>query len=126
MFRNYILIAVRNLRKNPGYSSISLFGLAAGMLVALLIALWIWDELTYNQYHKNYDQLAQVWQHNTHNGVKTSGISNPHVMAEEIRNKFGNDFKYVLQSSWNVGRILTFHDKVFKRSGMYWEPQQQE
>ena len=123
MIRNYLFVAVRNLRKNPGYSFINIIGLASGMSVALLIGLWIWDELTYNKYHKNYDRIAQVWQHNTYNGVKTSGVANPHVMAEEIRNSFGSDFKYVLQSTWNLSRILTVGDKMFSKSGMYWEPQ---
>jgi len=45
MFKTYLVIAIRNLRKNPGYSFINITGLAAGMSVALLIGLWIWDEL---------------------------------------------------------------------------------
>ena len=57
MFKDFLLIAVRNLRKNLGYSFISIIGLATGMSVALLIGLWIWDELTYNTYHKNYDRI---------------------------------------------------------------------
>jgi putative ABC transport system permease protein len=123
MFRSYFKIALRNLIKNKGYSFINIAGLAAGMAVALLIGLWIWDELTFNKYHKNYDRLAQVWQHNLYNGVKGSQVSNPYVMAEEIRNNFGSDFKYVLQSTWNFGRILTVGEKKFSKSGMYWEPQ---
>jgi putative ABC transport system permease protein len=123
MFRNYFKIAFRNLSKNPGYTFINIAGLAAGMAVALLIGLWIWDELTFNRYHKNYDRLAQVWQHNVYNGVKQSQMANPAVMAEEIRNNFGSDFKYVIQSTWNFGRILTVGDKKFNKAGMYWEPQ---
>jgi putative ABC transport system permease protein len=123
MIKSYFKIALRNLLKNKGYTFINVAGLASGMAVALLIGLWIWDELTYNQYHKNYDRLAQVWQHNVYNGVKGSQVSNPYVMAEEIRNNFGSDFKYVLQSTWNFGRVLTVGEKKFSKSGMYWEPQ---
>jgi putative ABC transport system permease protein len=123
MIKSYFKIALRNLLKNKGYTFINVAGLASGMAVALLIGLWIWDELTYNQYHKNYDRLAQVWQHNVYNGMKGSQVSNPYVMAEEIRNNFGSDFKYVLQSTWNFGRILTVGEKKFNKSGMYWEPQ---
>ncbi len=123
MLRSYFKIAFRNLIKNKGYSFINIAGLATGMAVALLIGLWIWDELTFNRYHKNYDRIAQVWQHNLYNGVKRSQVSNPYVMAEEIRNNFGSDFKYVLQSTWNFGRILTVGEKKFNKSGMYWEPQ---
>lgn len=122
MLRSYFRIAIRNLIKNKGYTFINIAGLASGMAVALLIGLWIWDELTYNTYHKNYDRLAQVWQHNLYNGVKASQVSNPYVMAEEIRNTYGSDFKYVLQSTWNFGRVLTVGDKMFSKAGMYWEP----
>lgn len=123
MIKSYFKIALRNLLKNKGYTFINVAGLASGMAVALLIGLWVWDELTYNQYHKNYDRLAQVWQHNVYNGVKGSQVSNPYLMAEEIRNNFGSDFKYVLQSTWNFGRVLTVGEKKFNKSGMYWEPQ---
>ncbi len=123
MLRSYFKIAFRNLIKNKGYSFINIVGLATGMAVALLIGLWIWDELSFNRYHKNYDRIAQVWQHNVYNGVKGSQTANPYVMAEEIRNNFGSDFKYVLQSTWNFGRILTVGEKKFSKSGMYWEPQ---
>ncbi|HEY3404985.1 MAG TPA: ABC transporter permease [Ohtaekwangia sp.] len=123
MLRNYFKIAFRNLARNKGYTFINIAGLATGMAVALLIGLWIWDELTFNRYHKNYDRIAQVWQNNVYNGVKQSQVSNPYVMAEEIRNNFGSDFKYVIQSTWNFGRILTIDDKKFNKSGMYWEPE---
>ncbi len=123
MLRNYFKIALRNLLKNKGYTFINIAGLATGMAVALLIGLWIWDELTFNKYHQNYDRLAQVWQHNIYNGTKGSQTANPYVMAEEIRTNFGSDFKYVLQSTWNFSRILTVGEKVFKKDGMYFEPE---
>jgi putative ABC transport system permease protein len=123
MLQNYFKIAFRNLIKNKGYTFINIAGLATGMTVAMLIGLWVWDELTYNRYHKNYDRLAQVWQHNVYNGVKHSQVSNPYLLAEEIRNNFGSDFKYVIQSTWNFGRILTVGDKKLSKPGMYWEPQ---
>jgi putative ABC transport system permease protein len=123
MFRNYFKIAFRNLIKNKGYTFINISGLATGMAVALLIGLWIWSELTHNRYHKNYDRLAQVWQHNIYNGEKQSQKANPAVMAEEIRNTFGSDFKYVIQSTWEFGRTLAIGDKKFNKTGMYWEPE---
>lgn len=123
MLSNYFKIAFRSLRKNKGYTFINIAGLATGMAVAMLIGLWIWDEVTFNRYHKNYDRLAQVWQHNIYNGVKQSQVANPYVMAEEIRNNFGGDFKYVLQSTWNFGRILAIGEKKFNKTGMYWEPE---
>lgn len=123
MFKNYFKIAFRNLLKSKGFSFINIAGLAIGMAVALLIGLWMWDELTYDRYHENYDRIAQVWQHNLYNGIKQSQVSNPHLMAEEIRNTFGSDFKYVLQASWNSTHILTHNDKIFNKNGYYFEPE---
>ena len=122
MLKSYFIIAFRNLYKNKGYSFINIAGLATGMAVALLIGLWISDELNYNKYHQNYDRIAQVWQHNIYNGNRGSQVSNPYLMAEEIRNNFGSDFTYVLQSSWNSTHILTVGEKKFNKAGSYFEP----
>lgn len=122
MIRNFFKIAFRNLVKNRGYSFINIMGLATGMAVAILIGLWMWDELSFNKYHQNYERLAQVWQHNIYNGNVGSQVSNPYLMAEEIRNNFGSDFKYVLQSSWTSTHILTHGEKKFNKYGNYFEP----
>jgi hypothetical protein len=62
MLRSYFKIAWRNLLKNRVYSFINIGGLAVGMGVSILIALWIFDELGYDRYHANYDRVAQVMQ----------------------------------------------------------------
>lgn len=123
MLKNYFKIAFRNLVKQKGYSFINIAGLATGMAVAILIGLWISDGLTYNTYHPNYDTIAQVWQNNVYNGEVQSQVSNPYVMGEEIRSKYGSDFKYVLQATWNFTRILTVGEKKFNKDGYYFEPE---
>jgi putative ABC transport system permease protein len=123
MIKNYFKIAFRNLIKQKGYSFINIAGLATGMAVAISIGLWIWDELSYDKYHKNYNRIAQVWQHVIYNGNVGSQIANPALMGEEIRNNFGSDFKYVLQASWNNTHILTSGEKKFNKDGYYFEPQ---
>jgi hypothetical protein len=68
MIRSYFRIAWRNLIKSKGYSLINIGGLAAGMAVAMLIGLWIWDELSFDKYNKNYDRIAQLMQNQNYNG----------------------------------------------------------
>lgn len=123
MLKNYFKIAWRNLYKNKIYSFINIGGLAVGMGVAILIALWIHDELSYDKYHVNYDRIAQVMQHQTYNGETGTQEANPAQMAEEIRNVYGSDFKYVLQASWNHDYTLTIGDKMFNVTGSYFEPE---
>lgn len=60
MLMNHLIIAWRNVQKHRAHSFINIAGLSIGMAVALLIGLWIWDELSFDRYHQNYDRIAQV------------------------------------------------------------------
>src|SRR5688572_12138970 len=123
MIKSYFKIGWRNLLKNRVYSFINIGGLAVGMGVAILIGLWVFDELQYNKYHANYDRIAQVMQHQTFNGEIGTQQANPAVMAGEIRSVYGSDFTYVLQASWNFDHTLTLDDKMLLISGSYFEPE---
>jgi putative ABC transport system permease protein len=123
MYKSYFKIAWRNLVKNRVYSFINIGGLAVGMGVAILIGLWVYDELSYDKYHANYHRIAQVMQHQNFNGEIGTQEANPAQMGEEIRNVYGSDFTYVLQASWNYDHTLTYGDKMFLKPGSYFEPQ---
>lgn len=57
MFKNYLKIAFRNLRKNKTYSLINISGLAIGMACTILILLWVKYELSYDGFHKNNKEI---------------------------------------------------------------------
>ena len=59
MITNYFRIAFRNMRKNKSHAFINIAGLSVGMAVAMLIGLWIWDELSFDKYHENYSRIAR-------------------------------------------------------------------
>ncbi|GAB3494725.1 ABC transporter permease [Spirosoma knui] len=60
MLRNYLKIAFRSLSKNKVYSFINVSGLALGMACALLIGLWVNDELSYNRFLPNAENICYV------------------------------------------------------------------
>ena len=60
MLKNYLIIALRTIRKQRGYSFINIAGLAIGMAVCMLILLWVFDELSYDRYHANADRIYRV------------------------------------------------------------------
>jgi putative ABC transport system permease protein len=122
MLQNYLKIAFRNLTKNQVYSVINIGGLAVGMAVAMLIGLWVYDEFSFNQYHPNYDRIAQVMQHATSNGKVESQVANPAVMGPELRAKYGSNFKYVVQASWPGSYVLSIGDNHVSKEGIYFEP----
>ena len=126
MIKNYLKIAWRNLVRNRVSSLINIGGLAVGMAVAVLIGLWIWDELSFDKYHKNYDNIARVMQNQTANGEVNSlkAISMP--VAYELRHLYGNDFKYVILSSWTNPHLLSFKDKNVSMPGNFMEPDASE
>lgn len=119
MIRNYIKIAWRNLIKNKASSLINIGGLAAGMAVAMLIGLWIWDELSFDKYHQNYDRVAMVMQHETFNGSVNTGNTISLPLDAELRKSYGSDFKHIALSSWAEKHILTVGDKNISYKGNF-------
>jgi hypothetical protein len=120
MLKSYFKIAWRNLRKNKVSSFINIGGLAVGMAVAILIGLWIYDELSFNKNFKNYDRIGQVWQFVKFDVEKSSYDVIPIPMGEELRTKYP-DFKYISLSSHN-NVIISADDKKFSKNGNYVEP----
>ncbi|NIJ51825.1 ABC transporter permease [Dyadobacter arcticus] len=119
MLSNYLKIAFRSLLKNKGYSAINIGGLAVGMAIAMLIGLWVYDEFTYDRYHRNYDRLAQVMQHQSFNGTKGTEKSIPIPLASELQNRYGADFKRLAMVSWAGGHILAYGEKKISKSGHF-------
>ncbi len=126
MLSNYFKIAFRNLLKHKGYSFINIFGLATGMAVAMIIGLWVWDELSFNQYHKKYERIAQVMHQRTVNGEIKTNLGVPIPLGKELRTSYASDFNHVLMSSWTNKHILTFGDAKFTKMGNYMSPKAPE
>lgn len=126
MFTNFLLTAWRNLRKNKTYSLINISGLAVGMAVALLIGLWVWDELSFDQYDPNYGRVAQVMQSLTYNGTPKTGRAIPIPLEAEIRKNYGSDFKAIVMASWAYEHILAAGETKIGQQGSFMEPEAPE
>jgi putative ABC transport system permease protein len=122
MLSNYIKTAGRHLRKNKLHSFINTAGLSGGMAVAILIGLWIWDELSYNKYHENYEHVAQVIQNVSNNGEIQTWRTAPYPLAEELRSSYGSDFKEVILTSGQWEMIMAVGDKKLTKTGLFVEP----
>ena len=60
MLKNYFIVAWRSLMKNKVFSFINIFGLAIGFTCCMLISLYLFNELSYDNYHTNGDRLYQL------------------------------------------------------------------
>lgn len=85
MFKNYLKIALRNLRKNKLYSSVNIIGLTIGLVGCLLIGIYVWNELTYDRFHKNADRIARIIME-----TRSSGSANQIALTGT---KVGPEFK---------------------------------
>ncbi|MBA4850638.1 ABC transporter permease [Emticicia sp. BO119] len=121
MISNYFKIALRNFLKYKGYSAINLFGLAIGMAVAMLIGLWIYDEMTFNQGHENHNRIGRVMQHQTVRGERSTHENNPIPLGNELRNSFSGDFKYVVMATQTKKYIISSNGENIRQKGSYME-----
>lgn len=122
MIKNYYITAWRNIISNKSSSLINMGGLAAGMGVTILISLWIYDEISFDKYHKNYNRITQVMQNVSNNGEVQTVPVLPYPLANELRKNYGSDFKYVVMGTNKGHHILSFDDKKFTKQGIYLEP----
>jgi ABC-type antimicrobial peptide transport system permease subunit/AraC-like DNA-binding protein len=119
MFRNYVKIAWRNLLRNKVLSFLNISGLSVGMAVAMLTALWIWDELSFNTYHKNYSNIARVLLNETQNGDISTMFGLPAGLGAELRKSYGSDFKYVVMSSFQNRHVISAGEKKVSSVGSF-------
>lgn len=122
MFKSYLKTALRNLAKNQSHATINIAGLAVGMAVAMLIGLWIWDNLSFEKYNSHYHRIARVLQNMSSNGEVFTYDGNPFPLADALRNKYGSDFKQVVMGYGPRNRVLSHGDKILSQTGGYFEP----
>jgi ABC-type antimicrobial peptide transport system permease subunit len=121
MIKNYFKTAWRNLYKSKMHSFINIAGLSIGMTVAILIGLWIHDEVSFNKNFKHYNRIAQVVQNVTNNGEVQTWTNVPYPLADELRKNYGSDFKHVVLAYYIGEHLLAVNDKKLKKTGGYFE-----
>ena len=116
MFKNYLKIALRNIRMSKVYSVINIAGLAVGMTCCLFILLWVHHETSFDKFHANRDRLFRVLQHIKYSEVVTWAITQGPLgpaLKEEVP-EIQEVSRYV-NASWRI----KYKDQAFERRGGY-------
>ncbi|HTB25787.1 MAG TPA: ABC transporter permease [Puia sp.] len=121
MLKNYFKTAWRSLIKNRLSSFINIGGLAVGMALAMLIACWVYNEWSYDKQVNNYQRIAQVWA--LWPGHKGAQRQLPAPVVDELRSKFGGNFKRIVMSSQSQEHILSFDQKKLIKPGNFMDPE---
>ncbi len=118
MLKNYIKIALRNLQKNKGYSSINIFGLAVGIACCVIILLYVRNELGYDKFYKNADSIYRVYIRSSINGQESCNCKT----AAPLGNTLVRDFPEVIAFT-RIGffgnHVLNYEDKIFRERRVY-------
>lgn len=116
MFRNYFKIALRNLTRNKGFSLTNLLGLTIGMTCTMLILLWVQDELSYDRFQANYDNVSQVMAHRNFDGKIFTDDAIIFPLAKEVERNFPQ-VKNAVVTSYSESHILDLGANRVKKNG---------
>jgi hypothetical protein len=120
MIRNYLKIALRSITRSRGYSFINIAGLAVGMSITMLIGMWVYDEVSFNRYHQNYESIGEVYQHQaTNTGAIITAPTGVGPLGAELKANYKDDFKYVVRMWWESVHTLSIGDQKVSQNGTY-------
>lgn len=88
MLRNYLQVAIRNLRKNKWFSLINVIGLTIGITSSLIIFIYINQELSYDKFHNDAERVYRVIKSTVSATGKSDEGSVPFPMIGALKNDF--------------------------------------
>jgi ABC-type antimicrobial peptide transport system permease subunit len=116
MFRNYLITAIRSLIRQKGFSLINILGLAIGLACALLILLWVQDELSFDKFHEHAERLYRVEEDQYYSGevyhVTVTPYPSAPVWKEEIP-----EIEEACRYQWPSGMLFTYGENAFYEGG---------
>lgn len=121
MFQNNFKIAFRNLLRNKAFSIINISGLAIGMASAILILLWVQNEMSHDRFHEKNDRLYQVWSNDKINGTIRSLTYTPEIMAPSLKTDFP-EIEEVSRVRWTKNLLTVNGDKKLLSIGAVVDP----
>ncbi|GAB3990933.1 ABC transporter permease [Spirosoma daeguense] len=118
MIRNYVKIAIRSLLKHKLYSSINVFGLALGMACSLLIGLWVKDELGYDRFLPDAENVCYVRTNFPFNNEIVTNSATPGPLQEAISQHIP-EVAAAAKINWGFETLIKVGEKTAKEKGHY-------
>jgi len=85
--------------------------------------LWMWDEVSYNSYFKDYERIANVMQNQTFNGEVETWWSQARQMGIALRDEYGDHFEHVVNSTFTRDMLMEYEEKKIDKTGYFMEPE---
>ncbi|WP_299111659.1 ABC transporter permease [uncultured Winogradskyella sp.] len=121
MIKNYLKIAIRNLWKNRIFTSLNVIGLTTAFGVAILLAMYVVYELSYDRFHEHSDNLYMVYsEESTPNGIEVN-ITKSEPFSSALRNETVGVEKITRYRG--SGDLLSYQDKQLYMNTAYVDPE---
>jgi putative ABC transport system permease protein len=88
MIKNYILIALRNLKRDAAYNIINIIGLTIGISSSLLLLMYILDDLSYDKFHENHENIYRIGSRISEPDDAFNWSVCPYPMAPQLQEEF--------------------------------------
>jgi len=121
MLKNYLLVALRNLKRNKVFSFINILGLALGMACSLLIILWVQDERNMDAFHTGKSRLFNIYENQFFDGRIQSGYYTPGILGQELKKKIPEIEYAINYQIYSDKETFQVGDKIIKEEGGYAE-----
>ena len=110
MLKNYLKIAFRNLLRNKAFSFINILGLAIGMASAILILLWIQNEMSYDQFHEKKDRIYEAWNRANFSGKLQCWNTTPKILSKALSSDIP-EVEEATRVNWPSNYLFSVGDK---------------
>ncbi len=121
MLQNHIKVAFRNLWKNKAFSGINIFGLALGIACSLLIFLFVRDELSYDRFHKNADQVYRVVKDFVNDdGSRLPDATSPAALAPAMQKEMPEVVSVTrIRPNWGTKYLVKYGEQKFSEERLF-------
>ncbi|ULQ57887.1 ABC transporter permease [Flavihumibacter rivuli] len=116
MIKNYLKVAIRSLVRSKGFSLLNIIGLAVGMAAALLILLWIQDEMNYEMHHEKKDRIYEAWNRRVDQGKTSAWSVTPKVLAKTLQLDFP-EVEATARVFWQNQLLINYGNKKLMATG---------
>ena len=116
MLQSFLKIAWRNMIRSKGFSFINIMGLAIGMASSMLILMWIYSEVTYDNFHENRDRIYEAWNRANFSGKLQSWNTTPKILARTVEKDLP-EVEQAARVDWNSNFLFSIGDKRITESG---------
>ena len=118
MLKNYLQIAIRNMKRDRIFSIINIIGLAVGVTCFITLSLYIINEFSYDRFNEKADQIYRVYVHSDINNIESNNSKTAAPTGATLLQNFPEVISYTRIGYFGT-HTLRFEDKVFREWDIY-------